>query len=232
MSIIFRQLFSKPSSTYSYLIGCGLTRKAILIDGVLEETARDIQVISELNLDLLYSINTHMHADHVRSCEELKKTYPSLKAVHGDKWGKCDILVQDGDRIECGQNVKLSCLYTPGHTDGCFCYIFDNEHHPMVFTGDTMLIRKCGRTDFQNGNASDLYDSFKEKLYRLPDHTLVFPGHDYVGLTCSSIGEEKLHNARCSEQATREQFVKVMDNLNLNPPNDIEYNVTENRNRG
>eukprot|EP01084_Bolivina_argentea_P281675 481981_1 len=269
MSLIFKQLFSKATSTYTYLIGCNVTRKALLIDGVLEETARDIKLIQELGLDLEYSINTHMHADHVRSCEELKKVYPSLKAVQGDKLGKSDIMIQNGDVIECGKSVKLECLSTPGHTPGCFSYVLkaehrckkdmkhkgkdnkhkcnnpqhkgrdnehkckDNEHHhDMVFTGDAMLIRGCGRTDFQDGNPSDLYDSIQKTLFGLADATLVYPGHDYVGFTSSSVAEEKKYNKRCAEGVSREEFIEVMNNLELDPPQNIEYNVTENRKRG
>ena len=117
-NIIFRQLFEKTSSTYSYLLGCGITRKALLIDSVLEETSRDIQLLKELDLDLIYSVNTHMHADHVRSCEELRKEFPNLQSIHGDVHGKCDRLIKDDDLITCGQNIHLHCIYTPGHTDG------------------------------------------------------------------------------------------------------------------
>eukprot|EP01084_Bolivina_argentea_P194201 333171_1 len=175
-SLIFRQLFSAPSSTYTYLLGCGVTRKALLIDAVLEEVERDVKLVAELELMLEYSVNTHMHADHVRSCEELKKAFPKLKSVQGDKLGKSDILISNGDIIQCGQNVHLSCLHTPGHTPGCYSYFFNHENHPMVFTGDAMLIRKCGRTDFQNGNVSELYDSI-QILFGLPDVTVVLPGH-------------------------------------------------------
>ena len=114
---------------------------------------------------------------------------------------------------------------------GCYSYFFNNENHPMVFTGDAMLVRKCGRTDFQNGNAGDLFKSITQKLYHLPNETLVYPGHDYVGFTASSIEEEKLYNVRCPENQTKEKFIEIMDNLGLNPPKNIDYNVTENRER-
>mmetsp|Transcript_8260 Transcript_8260/g.13502 ORF Transcript_8260/g.13502 Transcript_8260/m.13502 type:complete len:238 (+) Transcript_8260:63-776(+) len=230
--LVFRQLFEKVSSTYTYLLGCTATRKALLIDPVLEMTQRDVQLVRELGFDLEYSLNTHMHADHVRSCEELKKQFPKLKSVHGDPEGKADILVKDNDVIACGKEIHLRCLHTPGHTPGCYCFFFNHENHPMVFTGDAMLVRKCGRTDFQNGSASDLYDSFTQKMYHLPAETLVYPGHDYDGFTVSTIEEEKKYNARCPEGQTREKFIEIMENLNLAPPKNIIYNVTENRKRG
>eukprot|EP01083_Nonionella_stella_P244119 850032_1 len=127
---------------------------------------------------------------------------------------------------------NLSCLHTPGHTPGCYSFFFDDENHPMVFTGDAMLIRKCGRTDFPNGSASDLYDSLQKVLYQLPDVTAVFPGHDYAGFTQSSIGEEKMYNIRCSKDTTRNEFIEIMDNLTVPPPKDVIYNVTENRIHG
>mmetsp|Transcript_59445 Transcript_59445/g.98131 ORF Transcript_59445/g.98131 Transcript_59445/m.98131 type:complete len:235 (-) Transcript_59445:158-862(-) len=230
--LIFRQLFEKSSSSYSYILGCGVTKKALIIDAVLEESARDIQLLRELDLDLQYSLNTHMHADHVRSCQELRKAFPKLQSVHGDKNGQCDIMIADNDVFECGKNVHLKCLYTPGHTDGCYSFFFNHENHPMVFTGDAMLIRRCGRTDFQNGCANDLYDSIQNKLYHLPIECTVFPGHDYNGHTMSSIEEEKKFNIRCPENQTREKFKEIMNNLGLAPPKNIEYNVTENRKRG
>ena len=128
--LIFRQLFDKSSSTYTYLLGCSLTRKALLIDAVLDQTQRDIQLISQLDLDLQYTLNTHMHADHVRSCQSLKEHFPKLQSVHGDKGGKCDILVHHHDLLKCGDSITLECLATPGHTDGLYnnTFIILNAH--------------------------------------------------------------------------------------------------------
>lgn len=230
--LVFRQLFEKSSHTYTYLLGCGVTRKALLIDGVLETAQRDTQLIRELGLDLQYTLNTHVHADHVRSCEELRKEFPSLQTVLGDRTAKHDIRVKHKQVIQCGEQIRLKCLHTPGHTDGCYSFFLDNEFHPMVFTGDALLIRRCGRTDFQAGNAGDLYDSISMILYGLPPATLVYPGHDYDGFTVSSIEEEKKHNIRCNKTQTKQAFVDMMDNLDVRPPKNFEYFVTENQQRG
>ena len=234
MSLIFRQLFEKISSSYTYILGCKITRECVIIDPVLEEKERDIKLLNELKLNLKYTFNTHMHADHVRSCQELKKAFPSnnIQSVIGDPLGKSDIMLKDNDSISIGDkdHINIISLHTPGHTDGCFSFYVPN--YSMIFTGDAMLIRRCGRTDFQNGNANDLYHSISKILYGLPDDTIVYPGHDYAGFISSTIEEEKLYNIRCNGNTTEAQFVERMNNLQLNPPKNIEYNVEQNRLRG
>ncbi|VDL66382.1 unnamed protein product [Nippostrongylus brasiliensis] len=183
--LIFRQMIEFASSTYTYILGCGATRKAVIIDPVLETAKRDARIIRDLDLDLIYGLNTHVHADHITGTHALKAEFPGMKSVLSThSGGKADHFVKDGDNIEFGKEL-LEVRTTPGHTDGCVSYV--SHAHRMVFTGDALLIRACGRTDFQQGNAHTLYRSIKDKIFTLPDDFIVYVGHNYDGILQTSV---------------------------------------------
>jgi sulfur dioxygenase len=223
--MIFRQLFDAESWTYTYLLADPNTHEAILIDSVQEQAERDAKVLHELGLTLKYLLETHVHADHITGVSKLKGIYPTAQSVVSERAGAscADIKVNDKDHIQVG-SIVIQVLATPGHTDGCVSYYTDGK----VFTGDALLIRGCGRTDFQQGDAGRLYDSVTRQLFTLPDETLVYPAHNYIGLTCSSIGEEKHHNPRLGEHKNREEFISIMNNLNLPYPKKIMESVPAN----
>lgn len=219
-----RQFFDPQSSTYSYLLWDTNTGKAALIDSVKEQIERDTRMIRELKLDLHYLLETHIHADHITGAGELRKRFDAKVLVHKNSGSQCaDQLLGDKDTIMLG-NEKIEVLHTPGHTNTDISYIIDGA----VFTGDTLLIRGSGRTDFQSGNASEAYDSVMGKLFTLPDSTIVYPGHDYEGRTVSSIGEEKKYNPRLGNGKTREEYIEIMDNMDLPKPKMIEKAVPGN----
>lgn len=230
MNQVFRQFFDRSSCTYTYLLGDLRTRVALLIDTVQECAERDLQTIREFEFEKVYLINTHVHADHITGNAILKKEL-GFKAesvcsrfyekARADKW------VGEEDELHVGC-FKLNFLHTPGHTSGCIS-IVDHQNR-RVFTGDTLLIRGCGRTDFQGGNSSDLYDSVHKKLFKLPRDYAVFPAHDYLGRTQSSIGEEIDFNPRLSKPKI--YFIKIMHNLNLSYPKLIDIAVPRNLNCG
>ena len=216
--LIFRQLFEKESSTYTYLLGCPVTKEAILIDPVIETVDRDVRVLTQLGLTLKFAINTHMHADHITGTGKLKAAIPgSQSAISRVSGADCDVALDDGSKVTFGERF-VNSISTPGHTAGCFSYVLDDQS--MVFTGDTLLIRGCGRTDFQGGSSDTLYDSVHTKLFTLPEACAVFPAHDYKGETSSTIAEEKVHNPRLSK--SKEEFGTIMANLNLSYPKKID----------
>ncbi|PUA19716.1 MBL fold metallo-hydrolase [Glaciimonas sp. PCH181] len=226
--MIFRQLFEPLSSTYTYLIGCEETGQAILIDPVIVEVERDLAEIQRLGLKLAYSIDTHIHADHITAALALKKKVGSKIAVAAyDRLPCADLGIEEGTPFHVG-SLTLQPLHTPGHTDGHFSYVFDDR----VFTGDALLIDGCGRTDFQNGDADTLYKSVWEKLFRLPDECLVYPAHDYHDRRVSSILQEKKCNPRLGQERTPEQFKQIMDNLHLPYPKLIDFAVLGNKQCG
>ena len=187
-----RQLFDRNSSTYTYLVWDETTREAAIIDSVREQIERDVQLIRELDLNLKYALETHVHADHITASGLLRERLGCKVGVHNRVGSDCpDIKLDDADRIRFGSQ-QLEVLYTPGHTDTDVCYLGDG----VVFTGDILLIHGSGRTDFQSGDAARSYDSITGRLFTLPDLTLVYPAHDYNGFTCSTIGEEKRFNPR------------------------------------
>ncbi|HAE73000.1 MAG TPA: Zn-dependent hydrolase, partial [Gammaproteobacteria bacterium] len=190
MSLFFRPLFEKESSTYTYLLADSDTKEAIIIDAVAETQQRDIGLIEELGLDLKYIIETHVHADHITSSCPLKQKFVNAQIVLGETnlVACADVLIKDGDNLQFGQ-YDITAMSTPGHTDGCMSFIVGDK----VFTGDALLIRSCGRCDFQGGSAEKLFDSIS-RLFTLPDETYVYPAHDYGGRTVSSIWEEKAFN--------------------------------------
>jgi sulfur dioxygenase len=228
--MLFRQLFDKDTSTYTYLLADRETHEAILIDPVAEQADRDLQLIEELGLKLKVVLDTHVHADHVTSGATLReRTGAKLGVSAAGHVASADLQLQDGDTVQVGK-VVLEARATPGHTDGCMSFITADQ--TMVFTGDTLLIRGCGRTDFQQGDASTLYHSVHDKLFSLPDDCKVYPGHDYLGRTSSCIGEEKAYNPRLKLEHDEAAFVAIMDGLKLAKPARIDIAVPANLRSG
>ncbi len=226
--MIFRQFFEPVTSTYTYLLGCEFSRKAILIDTVASEVDFYVQQLDELDLTLLYTLETHVHADHITGAGDLRDRIGSKSVVHRDAGAMCaDLLVTDGVELQVG-DIEITVLHTPGHTNGCTSYLVGDR----VFTGDCLLINGCGRTDFQQGDSGTMYDSITLKLFTLPDDTLVYPGHDYKGLTVSTIKQEKNLNLRLGSNKTREEFIKIMNDLNLPYPRFIDEALPANQSCG
>lgn len=226
--MIFRQLFEPESSTYTYLIGCEETGKTALIDPVLDIFERDLSVVKELGLNLTYAIETHIHADHITGALKLKAlTDCKIAGAAADQLPCRDIGIREGEEFRIG-NIKLHPLFTPGHTDTHFSYLIDNGTHRIVLTGDALLIEACGRTDFQSGDAGELYDSIYQKIFTLPDDTLVYPAHDYDNRKVSTVAQEKLRNPRLKEGTTRKQFVELMNTLEFPYPKKMGYAIPGN----
>ncbi|XP_052003130.1 persulfide dioxygenase ETHE1, mitochondrial-like [Xyrauchen texanus] len=222
--VLFRQLFEAESSTYTYLLADRDSREAVLIDPVLETVDRDLKLISDLGLTLTVAANTHCHADHITGTGLLKKKVVGLKsAISKHSGATADILLSDGDQIAFGKHC-LTVRETPGHTDGCVTYVTGD--HCMAFTGDALLIRGCGRTDFQQGCPKRLYESVHKRIFTLPGHCFIFPAHDYKGQTVSTVDEEKKFNPRLTK--TMDEFVNIMNNLNLPKPKKIDISVPAN----
>ena len=225
--MIFRQLFDSVSSTYTYLIASRHGGEALIIDPVLEKVDRYLQLIHELDLRLIKAVDTHLHADHVTGLGALRDRTQCI-TVMGEKT-HADVVsmrVTEGDSIEI-EGLNLDVLYTPGHTDDSYSFLMGDR----VFTGDTLLIRGTGRTDFQNGDARAQYDSLFNKLLKLPNETLVYPAHDYKGDTVSTIGEEKLFNPRLKVRSVGE-YVDLMNNLKLPNPKMMDVAVPANMHVG
>ena len=211
--MIFRQLFDSDSSTYTYLIADSETKTALIIDPVLEQVERDLNLLQQLGLTLKYSLETHIHADHITGTDKLRQLTEAKGVVPQHAQVTCaDCHIQDGEILSLGQ-LTIKAIATPGHTNSHMAYQIGKR----VFTGDALLIRGCGRTDFQSGDAGTLFDSVTQKLFTLPDETLVYPAHDYRGHTVSTIGEEKLYNPRFVGKS-RDDFIEFMANLNLPEP--------------
>jgi len=212
-----RQLFDQDTWTYTYLLWDEQTKEAAIIDSVKEKFSRDAKYIKDLGLKLKYSLETHVHADHVTASGQLRDEFGCETAVHKDGGAKCaDLQIEEGKVFTLGvQEIKT--IHTPGHTNGDVTYAIDGA----LFTGDALLIRACGRTDFQQGSSEQLYHSI-EKLFAFSDDTIVYPGHDYDGFTESTIGEEKALNPRLGNNKSKEEFMSIMDNMNLPKPKRID----------
>ncbi len=224
--LIFRQLADQTSSTYTYLIGDGTSRAAVLIDPVFEQATRDAALLSELGLQLQWTIETHLHADHVTGAWLLKHRLGSQIALSSSSGAEgADYYLAQGDKIVFGAR-HLEVRATPGHTDGCLTYVLDD--HGMAFTGDCLLIRGSGRTDFQQGNARTMYRSVHEHIFTLPPACLLYPAHDYRGLTVTSVEEERRFNPRLGGDIGEDDFVGYMNNLGLPHPRQIDVALPAN----
>src|SRR2546429_4125216 len=225
--MIFRQLFDSTSGTYTYLLASRRGGEALIIDPVLEKVDRYIQLVDELDLKLVKAIDTHLHADHITGLGALRDRTHCI-TVMGER-SNVDVVsmrLAEGDRLNI-EGLSLDVLYTPGHTDDSYSFRMSDR----VFTGDTLLIRGTGRTDFQDGDARAQYDSIFNKLLKLPDETLVFPAHDYKGETVSTIGEEKTFNPRLKVKSV-DEYVALMDSLNLPNPKMMDVAVPANMHVG
>jgi len=212
-----RQLFDPGSSTYSYLLWEPVSREAVLIDPVQDQITRDLRQIRKHGLQLRYTLETHVHADHITGSGLLRRALDSLVLVHENSRSKCaDILLKDGDRIPIGDR-KIHVLHTPGHTDSDVCYLIAG----MAFTGNVLLIRDCGRTDYRSSDAGTLYDSITERLFSLPDNTIIYPGRDYQGRSFSTVGDEKAYNPRVGNGISRDRFITMARRLQPEPPSRI-----------
>ena len=225
--MIFKQLFDAKSSTYTYLISSGNGREALIIDPVLENVNEYINILKQLDLKLVKVIDTHIHADHVTGASKLKDI-TKCSTIMGDHTPaeSVEIKVKDEEYINL-DNLKIRAMYTPGHTSDSYSFLMNN----YLFSGDTLLINGTGRTDFQNGNAKDAYNSIFNKLLKLPEETLLYPAHDYKGEKVSTIGKEKKQNPRLQVKSV-DDYVDIMSNLDLKKPAELESNVSRNINLG
>lgn len=221
--MLFRQLFDQPSSTYSYLLADGPGGEALIIDPVREHTAQYLQLIEQLELRLLVAVDTHTHADHVTALGALRDATACVTRMGEQSRAECvSERFRDGETLRVG-GLRLRALHTPGHTDESYSLVMDDR----VFTGDALLIRGTGRTDFQNGDSYAAYDSLFNKLLKLPDDTLVYPGHDYKGWTVSTIGEERRWNPRLQVRSA-EEYAALMASLKLPTPKLMDVAVPAN----
>ena len=221
--MIFKQLFDQKSSTYTYLIASSKGREALIIDPVLENVEKYVKLLNELDLKLVKVIDTHIHADHVTAASKLKDI-TKCSTIMGEHTPAetVEIKVKEDDYINL-DNLKIRAMYTPGHTSDSYSFLMGN----YLFSGDTLLINGTGRTDFQNGNAKDAYNSIFNKLLKLPEETLLYPAHDYKGEKVSTIGKEKKHNPRLQVSSV-DEYIDIMNNLNLKKPDEIDINVSRN----
>ena len=221
--MLFRQLFDKSSSTYTYLIASAKGREALIIDPVLENIEQYIKLLNELDLKLVKVIDTHIHADHITAASKLKnKTNCTTIMGEHTPSDTVEIKVKDDDII-CVDKLEIKVIYTPGHTKDSYSFLMDD----CLFSGDTLLINGTGRTDFQGGNSEDSYNSIFNRLLKLPEETLLYPAHDYNGQTVSTIGKEKKFNPRLQVNSINE-YIDIMNNLNLSKPKLMDINVASN----
>ena len=222
--MIFRQLFDHESSTYTYLLADRKGGEAVLIDPVLAQTDKYVRLVEELGLRLVMAVDTHIHADHVTALGALRDHTGCATAMGEQTKADCvSVRLRDGERVRV-DDLALEVLYTPGHTEDSYSLLLPDR----VFTGDTLLIRGTGRTDFQNGDPAAQYDSLFGRLLRLPDDTFVYPAHDYNGMTVSTIGEEKAHNPRLQVRG-KQEYVELMNGLVLSSPRLMDVAVPANR---
>lgn len=226
--MFLRQLFDRETSTYTYLIADESSLDAAIIDPVKEQFERDALLIEQLGFKLNYVFETHIHADHITSSGQLRDRFNAKVAVHENSGAKCaDILLNDNDVLTIG-SIDITALHTPGHTNTDISFVVGNN----VFTGDALLVRDCGRTDFQLGDSATLYKSINEKIFGLDDKTTIYPGHDYFGFTASTVKEEKQFNNRLGNGKTENEFIEIMENLQLALPKKIKESVPGNVNCG
>ena len=221
--MIFKQVFDQKSSTYTYLIASAKGREAVIIDPVIDNVENYIKLLHELDLKLVKVIDTHIHADHVTGASKLKQATncSTLMGEHTPA-DAVEIKIKDEEIIKIDQ-IEIKAMYTPGHTSDSYSFLMDK----YLFSGDTLLINGTGRTDFQNGSSKDAYNSLFNKLLKLPDDTLLYPGHDYNGNLSSTIGKEKEHNPRLQVENV-DQYIEIMSNLNLSKPQMIDQNISRN----
>ncbi|MBE9223346.1 MBL fold metallo-hydrolase [Cyanobacterium stanieri LEGE 03274] len=223
--MLFRQLFDQDTWTYTYLIADSDTKEAVLVDPVIEQVERDLKLVRELGLTLKYCMETHVHADHITGTGKIRELTGCKGLVPEKAKVNCaDRHLVDNEVVMVG-NVEIRAIASPGHTDCHFAYLVNNSH---LLTGDALFIRGCGRTDFQSGDARMLYDTITKRFFTLADDVLVYPGHDYRGHTVSTIAEEKAHNPRISGKK-RDEFIELMDNLDLPDPKKIMEAVPANQ---
>lgn len=224
----FRQLFDEKSWTYSYLLADKNSKEAVIIDPVLEQAPRDAKIVEELGLKLKWVLNTHCHADHITGSGWLKKLLPGTLSVIGKKSGaNADRFLDENEEVEFGRH-KIQAVETPGHTNGCMTFIIHEQG--IAFTGDALLIRGCGRTDFQEGDPKTLYEMVHGKILSLPDNFTLYPAHDYKGRMETTVAEEKKYNPRLTKSVT--EFVDIMNNLNLPYPAQLDKALPANRECG
>ena len=221
--MIFEQIFDTKSSTYTYIISSGEGREALIIDPVIEHTEKYLKILEKLKLKLVKVIDTHIHADHITALNELNKRTNCVRIMgENSKSEVIDLKVKDNEKIKI-ENIELKAMYTPGHTDCSYSYFMNDR----IFTGDTLLINGTGRTDFQNGNSYDAYDSLFNKILKLPEKTLVYPAHDYNNKKFSTIENERNNNPRL-QVTSKEEYAEIMENLNLANPKMMDIAVPAN----
>ncbi|AHE67370.1 MBL fold metallo-hydrolase [Legionella oakridgensis] len=225
--MLFRQLFDHESSTYTYLIAAGYGREAVIIDPVKRNVNQYVKLIEQLGLRLVAAMDTHLHADHITALGDLNKQLHCVTMMGKQSKANCVMKRFNDEELLSFDGFELKVLYTPGHTDDSYCFLMSDR----VFTGDTLFIRGTGRTDFQHGDPSMQYDSLFNRLLSLPDDTLVYPGHDYNGMTVSTIGEEKKFNPRLQVQS-RHEYIDLMNALNLPNPKLMDIAVPANQKCG
>lgn len=230
--MLFRQLQEPDSSTFTYLLSCERTGKTVLIDPVLDTVDRDLQLLNEMGLKLDFTLDTHIHADHLSGAQQLKSQVGSRIAYPAiDELPCADISVEEAKVFRVG-DIDIHPLFTPGHTDHHHAYLVYNGAQAMLFSGDALLIEACGRTDFQSGDAATLYHSIHDKFFSLPDETLVYPCHDYEGRFISSIAQEKQRNPRLGQNRSLQEFVHIMETMDLPYPRKIDFAVPGNEQCG
>lgn len=226
--MIFKQLFEPDSCTYTYLLGCEETGASLLIDPVIDTVERDLDVLKNLGLTPSYTLETHIHADHLTGARKMQALASTQIVVPSmNKLPCADLGVEEGKVFEVG-NIKIHPLFTPGHTDMHHAYLIEQGALTLLFSGDALLIEACGRTDFQSGDATTLYRSIQQKFFTLPDETLVYPGHDYEGRHITTIAQEKQRNPRLGNNKSEKEFVEIMNGLDLPYPRKIDFAVPGN----
>ncbi len=218
-------MIESETSTFTYILGDESTKEAIIIDSVLETVERDLKLLSEMGLTLKYIVDTHVHADHITGAGEIRKRTGAKTAISAKAEVVCsDIILNDGDELKFG-SYTLKAFETPGHTNGCMSFYTEG----MIFSGDVLLIRGTGRTDFQHGDPGQMYQSIKQKIFTLPLETKIYPAHDYKGFTYSTVALEKQFNPRIGGERTVEQFIQIMNDLKLAYPKKIDIAVPANK---